>query len=66
MIKHNLIQWIIRILKNEKEQLSEYSYEYATALFMNLSLRTEGKKKCEEPVNLNAQHSSHTLLDWCN
>ena len=51
MIKHNLIEWIIRILKDEKDQLSDYSNEYATALFMNLSLRTEGKKKCEEHVN---------------
>jgi len=50
MIKNDLIKWIITTLKNEKDTLSEYSYEYATALFMNLSLRTEGKKKCEEPV----------------
>jgi len=48
MIKNDLIKWIIEILKTEKDNLSEYSYEYATALFMNLSLRTEGKKKCEE------------------
>ena len=45
MIKNDLIKWIIEILKTEKDNLSEYSYEYATALFMNLSLRTEGKKK---------------------
>jgi len=30
-------------LKNEKESLSEYSYEYVTALFMNLSMRQMGK-----------------------
>lgn len=48
MIESDLIKWIIEVLKNEKDSLSEYSYEYATALFMNLSLRTEGKKKCEE------------------
>ena len=48
MIENDLIKWIIEVLKNEKDTLSEYSYEYATALFMNLSLRTEGKKKCEE------------------
>ncbi len=29
--------------------MSEYSYEYATALFMNLSLRSMGKTKCEDP-----------------
>lgn len=38
----------IYILK-EKETLSEYSYEYATALFMNLSMRYSGKRKCEDP-----------------
>jgi LisH domain-containing protein ARMC9 len=29
--------------------LSEYSIEYATALLMNLSLRSNGKDKCEDP-----------------
>ena len=48
MIQNDLIKWIVQVLKNEKDTLTEYSYEYATALFMNLSLRTEGKKKCEE------------------
>jgi len=33
----------------EKETLSEYSIEYTTALFMNLSLRSAGKTKCEDP-----------------
>ena len=50
MIQNDLIKWIIQTLTKEKDTLSEYSYEYSTALFMNLSLRTEGKKKCEEPV----------------
>lgn len=49
MIENDLIHWIIHILKTEKESLSEYSYEYATALFMNLSLRTLGKQKCQDP-----------------
>jgi len=48
MIEHDMIKWIVTTLKNEKDTLSEYSYEYATALFMNLSLRSLGKKKCEE------------------
>jgi len=48
MIQHDMIKWIVMTLKNEKDTLSEYSYEYATALFMNLSLRSLGKKKCEE------------------
>ena len=33
----------------EKETLSEYSIEYTTALFMNLSLRSAGKTRCEDP-----------------
>lgn len=49
MIEHDLIKWIVQTLKNEKDTLGEYSYEYATALFMNLSLRSLGKKKCEDP-----------------
>jgi LisH domain-containing protein ARMC9 len=36
-------------LKNESDQLTDYSIEYATALLMNLSLRDAGKDKCEEP-----------------
>lgn len=39
MIENDVIKWIVRALENEKESLSEYSYEYATALFMNLSMR---------------------------
>lgn len=53
MIEHDLIRWIVQTLKNEKDTLGEYSYEYATALFMNLSLRSIGKKKCEDP-NVNS------------
>lgn len=37
------------MLHNEAEQLSDYSIEYATALLMNLSLRSSGKDKCEDP-----------------
>ena len=29
-------------------RLSEYSYEYSTALLMNLSLRSAGKTYCED------------------
>ena len=36
------------MLSTKKEELSEYSLEYGTALLMNLSLRTMGKQKCEE------------------
>lgn len=37
------------MLRNEADQLTDYSIEYATALLMNLSLRDAGKDKCEEP-----------------
>jgi len=29
--------------------MSDYTFEYVTALLMNLALRTEGKIKCEDP-----------------
>ena len=58
MINNGLISWIIATLKNEKDTLSEYSYEYATALLMNLSLRTAGKLKCEDP------NVSKTIKIW--
>ncbi|CAD8138595.1 unnamed protein product [Paramecium octaurelia] len=48
MIENDVIKWIVKTLENEKESLSEYSYEYATALFMNLSMRDQGKQKCVE------------------
>ena len=44
-----MIKWISGVLKAESDQLSEYSIEYATALLMNLSLRSNGKDKCEDP-----------------
>lgn len=44
-----MIKWISNVLKNQGDQLSDYSIEYATALLMNLSLRSNGKDKCEDP-----------------
>ena len=49
MIQLDMIKWISNVLQNETEQLSDYSIEYATALLMNLSLRSSGKDKCEDP-----------------
>ena len=49
MIQLDMIKWISHVLQNETEQLSDYSIEYATALLMNLSLRSSGKDKCEDP-----------------
>ena len=48
MIENDVVPWIIERLANELENLSEYSLEYTTALFMNLSLRVAGKNKCEQ------------------
>lgn len=50
MIQLDMIKWISEVLKNEGDQLSDYSIEYATALLMNLSLRSSGKDKCEDPT----------------
>ena len=44
MINDNVIEWLVGILE-QNEDLSDYSLEYAAALFMNLSLRTAGKKR---------------------
>jgi hypothetical protein len=52
MISLDLIKWIVVTIRDELETLSDYSLEYATALLMNLSLRVEGKNKCEEIPDL--------------
>jgi hypothetical protein len=52
MIEHNLIHIILIILKNEKDSLSEYCYEYITAMLMNLSLRSAGKDKIDNEKEL--------------
>ena len=62
MIKMEMIRFIIYILRNEFEHLSEYTLEYSTALLMNLSLRKEGKDKCEEP-ELELLHVLNELLE---
>lgn len=45
MINENLIDYLINLLE-DTEVLSDYSLEYAVALFMNLTLKNAGKKKC--------------------
>ena len=44
MIHDNVLEWLVSLLENN-EELSDYSLEYASALFMNLSLRSAGKKR---------------------
>lgn len=51
MIECDIIPWILRLLSGESQlssPLSDYSLEYATALLMNLSLRSRGKDICEK------------------
>lgn len=48
MLKFNIIEWTVKVLRNPGI-LKEYTLDYITALLMNLALRTEGKRKCEEP-----------------
>lgn len=45
MIKLDVIKWTVNMLKIEGNTLGNYTLEYATALLMNLSLRSQGKKK---------------------
>lgn len=50
MMDYGVIEWIVSLLSKEKQSqqpLSDYSLEYATALLMNLSLRSQGKSICE-------------------
>jgi hypothetical protein len=47
MIQFDVIRWIVDTIRDELDVLSDYTLEYATALLMNLSLRIEGKNKCE-------------------
>lgn len=46
MIDSNIIEWISNALMIA-DKLKEFTLEYLTALLMNLSLRTEGKKRCD-------------------
>ena len=48
MIHLDVIKWIVETIRDEIDSLSDYTLEYATALLMNLSLRAEGKNKCEQ------------------
>lgn len=48
MIDLNVIKWVVNLLKTEGTVLSDNYLEYATALLMNLTLRSAGKRKCEE------------------
>lgn len=54
MIDCNVVTWIVETLSTGHENMSDYTLEYATALLMNLSLRSKGKDVCEKlPAELN-------------
>ena len=65
MIEMGMIKYIVYILKNELNTLSDYTLEYSTALLMNLSLRKNGKDKCEDP-KLELLHVLNELLEHEN
>ncbi|KAJ3073086.1 LisH domain-containing protein armc9 [Rhizoclosmatium hyalinum] len=50
MNKMNVLEFLHKLLEHS-DSLSDYSCEYGTALFMNLCLRTAGRKQClQNPV----------------
>lgn len=42
------VEWTLTVL-HDADTLSDYTVEYATALLLNLTLRTAGKDRCEPP-----------------
>jgi len=64
LIQLNLIPWILASLR-EPEKFHLYTLEYITALLMNLALRTEGRKVCQDP-ELEILKILITLLDVDN
>lgn len=47
MIENDIIRWIVQTIKLERDDLSECSLQYLTALLMNMTLKKLGKAKCE-------------------
>ncbi|XP_067851349.1 lisH domain-containing protein ARMC9 isoform X2 [Heptranchias perlo] len=47
MVRDDIIFWLMNVLE-DSDSLSDYTLEYSVALFMNLCLRTQGKRKCVE------------------
>jgi hypothetical protein len=59
MINAGLMEWVTQHVLLPDDSMSEYSREYGTALLMNLSLRTNGKMRCEA-------NSLNVLASLCN
>lgn len=51
MIEEGIIEWLIRLLK-DNDELSDYNLEYSVALTMNLCLRNAGKMRCAREPKL--------------
>ena len=73
MIENDMIKWIVSTLKTEADTLSDYTFEYVTALLMNLALRTAGKIKCEDPeleilkvLNEHIEHENLQVRTYIN
>ncbi|XP_029939872.1 lisH domain-containing protein ARMC9 isoform X2 [Salarias fasciatus] len=58
MIEDDLISWLVNELQ-DSDCLSDNTLEYSTALLLNLSLRTKGRRKCAE----DAKHVLKVLID---
>lgn len=43
MISFGIVEIIFKIFSEEKDELSDFSIQYLTALMMNLSLKKESK-----------------------
>ncbi len=48
MIQYDVVNWIVTTIRDELDVMCDYTLEYASALLMNLSLRAEGKRRCEQ------------------
>jgi len=48
LIDLDVIMWITNLILTESNSLSEYTLEYGLALIMNLSLKSNGREKCEK------------------
>lgn len=73
MIDLDVIRWVVNLLKTEGNVLSDNNLEYATALLMNLTLRSQGKKKCEEldtdilkVLNEHLEHENNQVRTYVN
>ncbi|CAD8158225.1 unnamed protein product [Paramecium octaurelia] len=59
MLDNDIIQVALNILKREKFNLSEYTYEYITALIMNLSLSSRGR----DSLSINKELAFEVLFE---